>query len=94
MVLGPNFATKQKEFYLFKSCQPNPCYVLHCCLSWRRVLGGGRRADSCRAGTFRWFPCRARNKAQNYPALEDEDGLSQQLSQHPWPGWRPAVPEG
>lgn len=81
-MLGTNFATEQKEFYLFKGCQSNPCFVLRCFLSWRRVLGGGSPAESCRAGTVKQLPCRAWDKAQNYTDLGGKDSLS--LSQ-PWP---------
>lgn len=55
---GTNFATEQKEFYLFKGCQFNPCFVLHCLLSWRWMLGGGSSTQLCRAGAVWLLPCR------------------------------------
>lgn len=82
LVLGTNFATEQKEFYLFKGCQSNPCFVLRCFLSWKQVLGGGSPAESCRAGTVKLLPGRAWDKAQNYTDLKGKDNLS--LAQ-PWP---------
>lgn len=71
-MLGTNFATEQKEFYLFKGCQFNPCFVLHCFLSWRWVLGG----ESCRAGAVKLLLCRTWNRAQNESDLEDKYSLS------------------